>query len=86
MTNAALHSTDVDDYVHLCPRCDSSHFVDYNAPHEVAARAFACGVYPPALSRADNETDMCSNCGTEEALIQFSGGRLSEPADWPLVP
>ncbi len=25
----------------------------------------------PALSRRDNKTDICSNCGTEEALYDF---------------
>ncbi len=26
----------------------------------------------PALSRADNKTQICSDCGLEEALINFS--------------
>ena len=25
----------------------------------------------PALSRRDNETEICSKCGTEEAMIDF---------------
>ena len=86
MTNAAIHSTTIDDHVHLCPRCDSSHFVDYNAPPELARRAIACGVYPPALSRFDNETDICSHCGTEEALQDYAHLPLTGPSDWPLVP
>jgi RNA polymerase subunit RPABC4/transcription elongation factor Spt4 len=26
---------------------------------------------PPAISRADNKTNICPICGTKEALIQF---------------
>lgn len=26
----------------------------------------------PALSRRDNKTDICSNCGTDEAMIDFA--------------
>ena len=25
----------------------------------------------PAISRRDNQTEICSNCGTEEALIDY---------------
>tara|TARA_R100000808_G_C2088403_1_gene109701 strand:+ start:558 stop:782 length:225 start_codon:yes stop_codon:yes gene_type:complete len=35
-----------------------------------------CGIKTtdfPAISRADNETEVCSQCGTEEALIQTLG-------------
>lgn len=37
------------------------------------------GVYSdyPALSRVDNKTDICSPCGTEEAIQDFTGEPLS---------
>jgi hypothetical protein len=37
-----------------------------------------------AMSRKDNLTEVCSACGTEEAMIQFSGGDLSEE-EWPVL-
>lgn len=33
------------------------------------------GAYPGALSRWDNETEVCSDCGTGEALIQWFASR-----------
>jgi hypothetical protein len=36
-----------------------------------------------ATSRRDNTTEICSACGTEEAMIQFSGGSLDDE-QWPL--
>lgn len=41
------------------------------------------GQYPGALSRTDNVTEVCSNCGTMEAMAQI-GGVLESQADWPL--
>jgi len=32
----------------------------------------------PALSRVDNETEICSPCGVEEAIIQFKVNFLNE--------
>ena len=42
------------------------------------------GQYPGALSRTDNLTEVCSNCGTMEAIEQM-GGTLYSQADWPLA-
>lgn len=36
----------------------------------------------PALSRKDNDTAVCSRCGTEEAMRQF-GGLDAWPSDQP---
>lgn len=33
----------------------------------------------PAWSRYDNETLICPDCGVEEAMINFTGGKLSNP-------
>jgi transcription elongation factor Elf1 len=40
----------------------------------------------PALSRRDNATAVCSRCGTEEAMRQFSG-LAAWPTDdkWPFM-
>lgn len=45
---------------HICPRCGGP-----------VPRAGAEGQYPGALSRTDNETEICSACGTDEALRGF---------------
>lgn len=43
-----------------CPRCGGG------IPNNTTP-----GEYPGALSRWDNETEICSECGTQEAMIQF---------------
>lgn len=48
-----------------CPRCG---FPVPNAEH--------AGEYPGALSRYDNETYVCSDCGRWEAMTQFTGDPL----------
>ena len=45
-----------------CPRC--------NEP--IPCREFA-GMYAGAISRVDNVTEICSECGVMEAMIEFSG-------------
>jgi len=45
-----------------CPRC--THFI----PNDDTP-----GAYPGAISRLDNETEICSDCGVEEALLQYQG-------------
>ena len=42
----------------ICPRCEG--YIPNNATP---------GAYQGAISRADNETEICSECGTEEALV-----------------
>jgi len=44
-----------------CPICDGA------IPSEREA-----GKYPGALSRYDNKTEICSNCGVTEALFEWS--------------
>ena len=34
----------------------------------------------PSLSRVDNATDICNDCGTDEAMLDFAGTDL--PTDW----
>lgn len=51
----------------ICPRCKGYIPNDLNP-----------GAYPGALSRLDNKTEICSDCGVEEAIMDFSG----ELTDW----
>lgn len=44
----------------ICPRCGG--FIPSND---------CPGLYPGAISRVDNETEICSNCGVAEALKGF---------------
>lgn len=53
----------------ICPRCLG--FIPSNL--------FA-GEYPGAISRIDNSTEICSDCGTEEAITA-----LIPISDWPIV-
>jgi len=39
----------------------------------------------PALSRVDNKTNICSKCGTEEAIFNFvNRGQELPPVDRPV--
>lgn len=53
----------------VCPRCLG--FIPSNV--------FA-GEYPGAISRIDNKTEICSDCGTEEAILA-----LIAIDQWPIV-
>lgn len=55
----------------VCPRCGG--FI----PNDVTP-----GAYPGALSRTDNLTEVCSECGTIEALEQFFAGNLTPQSAW----
>ena len=48
-----------------CPRCGGGIPNDYYR-----------GQYPGAISRVDNETEICSGCGTDEAMEQFMTGTI----------
>ena len=45
----------------ICPRCESSYIPNNEFP----------GEYPGALSRVDNKTEICSECGVEEAILDY---------------
>jgi len=53
----------------ICPRC-----LGY-----IPSNVFA-GKYPGAISRIDNKTEICSDCGTEEAIVA-----LIQRKEWPIV-
>lgn len=54
----------------ICPRCGD--WIPNN---------FQPGAYPGALSRTDNKTEICSECGTIEALEDYSGA-LTPQEEW----
>jgi hypothetical protein len=45
---------------HICPNCNG--FIPNNEMP---------GAYPGALSRRDNETEICSACGEIEAIVDY---------------
>lgn len=77
----------------LCPRCEQNLYTPYGEKLDTE-RMFLMGndvlipasdaPHYPALSRTDNETYICSDCGTHEALMDFTRDRLPEPSEWPL--
>lgn len=92
MNEATLEMTK---HLIMCPRCESEYFVPYEAPPEVIRWASGKRILPPALSRFDNSSNICSSCGTHEAMIDFSNAvsapssksqRLTGPEDWPVPP
>ena len=56
---------------HICPRCGGA------VPNAVYK-----GQYPGALSRTDNHTEICSDCGSLEALENFSGMPALPQSKW----
>jgi len=54
----------------ICPRC--------NGP---IPNLESWGKYPGALSRTDNKTEICSECGVDEAHKQYAG-RLEPQSEW----
>ena len=58
---------------HVCPRCLGP-----------VPSAEHVGEYPGALSRTDNETEVCSECGRSEAMEQVFGSGLTPQSAWPI--
>jgi ribosomal protein S27AE len=54
----------------VCPRCG-----------ELIPNNLQPGAYPGALSRTDNKTEICSECGTIEAL-EDNFGSLAPQSEW----
>ena len=64
---------------YLCPRCGGL------IPNNVN-----WGEYPGAISRLtrgddDPSLEVCSDCGQEEAIIQYTGNRLQEQDEFPIM-
>lgn len=58
----------------ICPRCNSNQIPNNQTP----------GAYPGALSRVDNRTEICSDCGLHEALEDFFDNNLTPIESWPI--
>lgn len=58
----------------LCPRCESNLIPNNETP----------GKYPGAISRADNKTEICSNCGHDEAMKDWQDGGCEPVEAWPI--
>lgn len=56
---------------HTCPRCFGG------IPNDLMR-----GQYPGALSRTDNKTEICSECGELEAMEDFVGGGCASQMAW----
>jgi len=54
-----------------CPRCGGG------IPNSVVP-----GAYPGALSRYDNLTEVCSQCGTDEAMSNFGFAPVVQRSEW----
>lgn len=39
-----------------------------------------------AISRSDNETEICSACGFDEALLDYDGTGHQPVSEWPVKP
>lgn len=57
--------------LHICPRCSGG--IPNNADR---------GRYVGALSRTDNETIVCSQCGHDEALEQWLTSEPQPQSEW----
>ena len=57
---------------HICPRCG-----------DPVPNALEVGEYEGARSRTDNQTEICSTCGGEEAY-EDAAGRLRPQSKWPM--
>lgn len=71
--------------VGLCPRCCRSMFTRYEGTlttDQEKAKREGWWPMPPAVSRTDNKTYVCSSCGTEEALEDALDGRVLDRAAW----
>ena len=58
----------------LCPRCEINLIPNNDSP----------GCYPGALSRTDNQTEICSSCGTDEAIKKTFYNILDLKTSWPI--
>ena len=63
----------------LCPRCAVRSYTEYGSGEDPTPEAPF-----PALSRMDNETYICSPCGQEEAMRDFTGEPPIPPSEWPI--
>jgi hypothetical protein len=65
----------------LCPRCEREYFTPYGESRKEGDLPM-----PPALSRLDNKTYICSACGRDEGMRDFAGAPPIPPEEWPVAP
>lgn len=70
----------------LCPRCERNMYTPYGATRAPQGAGINEIALPPALSRMDNATYICSPCGTEEAMRDMMGAPPIPPSEWPVKP
>lgn len=59
----------------VCPRCRTNWIPNNESP----------GEHFGALSRADNKTEICSDCGGHEAVQQWLEGGCDPVSAWPVL-
>ena len=62
----------------LCPRCQRDEYTPYGEEWVKG------DPLPPALSRVDNETYICSACGQDEAIRDLIHAAPIPPDEWPV--
>ena len=67
----------------ICPRCGVRTYTPLNA-RGVSLVQLDRSPYP-ALSRIDNTTHICSACGADEAMRDFTGAPPIPPDEWPVA-
>lgn len=68
--------TTEDNIPRACPRCTSHDWIPNNDfPN----------AYPGAISRSDNRTEICSDCGQDEALKDYFDGGCEPQSKWPVL-
>jgi hypothetical protein len=63
-----------------CPRCNVRQYTPYDAEPPVLEGAPSF----PAVSRTDNKTYICSDCGNDESIMDFCREELQPVATWPV--
>lgn len=74
----------INEAFHGARELKEENIVEQDVPYDNTSEKFCprCGrTYTeyPALSRYDNETYICPDCGVEEAMINYTGGILNDP-------
>ena len=74
----------INEAFHGARKLKEENIVEQDVPYDNTSEKFCprCGrTYTeyPALSRYDNETYICPDCGVEEAMINYTGGTLTDP-------
>lgn len=62
----------------LCPRCERNHYTPYGEPWDPG------DPLPPAVSRMDDQTHICSKCGEDEAMRDFTRAAPVPLHEWPI--